>query len=184
MVEVHRFHFGESGAVMSRLLEFYRGRGLDSEGRTLAQIWDFSDEEMEDYHDFIQWLFPLREPSQYNPNAPLLTEEDIASFRADPTLGVHLLRSLDRFLDFVGLVRREGRIEPGGAIQQKRAVWTIPNHSWLRITRVLHCLRILGLEGEGQRLFSCLEELNARGEARIPPSTLAYWRDATFPGRR
>jgi hypothetical protein len=169
---------------MSRLLEFYRGTGLDGAGRTLVQIWDFSDEEMEGYHDFIQWLFPLREPSRYNPDAPLLTDADIASFRADPTLGVHLLRSLDRFLDFVGLVRREGRIEPGPTFQQKREVWTIPNHNWLRVTRVLHCLRILGLEEEGQRLFSCLDELNARGEARISRSTLAYWQDATFPERR
>jgi len=169
---------------MSRLLEFYQGRGLDSEGRALAQIWDFSDEEMEDYHDFIQWMFPLREPSQFNPNAPLLTDEDIASFRADPALGAHLLRSLDRFLDFVGLVRREVRIEPGLTFRPKREVWTIPNHNWLRVTRVLHSLRILGLEEDGQRLFSCLTDLNERGEARISPTTLAYWQDATFPERR
>jgi Opioid growth factor receptor (OGFr) conserved region len=168
---------------MSQLLEFYQGRGLDSEGRTLAQVWDFSDEEMEDHHDFIQWLFPLREPSQHNPNAPLLTEADIAAFRADPTLGTQLLRSFDRFLEFVGLVRHASRIEPGLTFTQKREVWLIPNHNWLRLTRVLHCLRILGLEEESQQLFSCLDQLNERGAARITPSTLSYWKNATFPGR-
>jgi hypothetical protein len=167
---------------MSRLLEFYQGRGLDSEGRTLAQLWDFSDEEMEDYHDFIQWMFPLCEPSQFNPNAPLLTDEDITSFGADPALKAHLLRSLDRFLDFIGLARREGRIEPGLAFRQKREVWTIPNHNWLRITRVLHSLRILGLQEDAQRFFACLEALNSRGEARISPSTLSYWKNAACPG--
>ncbi len=166
---------------MSRLIEFYRGTAPDSQGRTLAQIWHFSDEEMEDYHDFIQWLFPLLEPSQYNPNAPLLTNADVAAFRDEATLRDHLLRSLDRFLEFVGLVRREDRIEPGPAFDQKREVWTSPNHNWLRITRVLHCLRILGLEEQGRQLFSSLELLNQNGEGRISHSTLAYWQNATFP---
>jgi hypothetical protein len=58
------------GDAMSQLTEFYQGTGLDTEGRTLAQIWAFSDEAMEDDHDFIQWLFPLREPSRFNPDAP------------------------------------------------------------------------------------------------------------------
>jgi hypothetical protein len=166
---------------MSRLVPFYRGSAPDSEGRTLAQIRDFSDGEMERYHDFIQWLFPLREPSQHNPNAPLLTEEDVAAFRSDAALRDQLLRSLDRFLEFVGLVRRGDCIERGPAFDEKRALWTRPNHNWLRITRVLHCLRILGLEEQGRQLFSSLEALNQRGDARISPSTLAYWRDATFP---
>ena len=59
------------------LIEFYRGIAPDSEGRTLADLWAFSDDEMEEVHDFIQWMFPLREPSRFNPDAPLLTDEDV-----------------------------------------------------------------------------------------------------------
>jgi hypothetical protein len=55
---------------MSRLTDFYRGAGSDSEGRSLADLWNLSDDEMEDIHDFIQWMFPLREPSRFNPDAP------------------------------------------------------------------------------------------------------------------
>ena len=69
---------------MSDLIAFYRGLAPDSEGRTLADLWAFSDREMEDIHDFIQWMFPLREPSRFNPDAPLLTAADIAAFQADP----------------------------------------------------------------------------------------------------
>jgi hypothetical protein len=168
---------------MSRLSEFYRGTGLDTEGRTLAQMWAFSDEEMEDYHDFIQWLFPLREASRFNPDAPLLSDADVAAFRADPTLRAQLLRSLDRFLDFLGLERREDRVGPGPSFAGRSEVWTVPNHNWLRITRVLHSLRLLGLEAQGRALCACLDDLNARGQARITPATLAYWKDAAFPGR-
>jgi hypothetical protein len=110
-----------------------------------------------------------------------LGDEDIAAFRSDPTLRAHLLRSLDRFLEFVGLARRDRRIQPGPAFDRHRELWTTPNHNWLRITRVLHCLRILGLEDQGRELWACLEDLNARGEARIIPSTLAYWKDTTDP---
>src|SRR5438067_6338723 len=104
---------------MSRLTEFYRGTGLDTEGRTLSEMWAFRDEEMEAYHDFIQWMFPLRERSQFNPDAPLLSDDDVAAFRDDLTLRAHLLRSLDRFLDFLGLARHEDRIGPGPAFIQK-----------------------------------------------------------------
>ena len=136
---------------------------------------------MENYHDIIQWLLPLREPSQYNPHAPLLTEEDVTAFRTDVTLRDHLLRSLDRFLEFVGLERQDERIDPSRAFEQKRELWTRPNHNWLRITHILHGLRMLGLEEQGRQLFSSLEHLDQRGEARISRSTLAYRKNATYP---
>jgi hypothetical protein len=64
---------------MSQLLDFYRGTQLDSSGRMLHEIWDWTDDDLEAIHDFIQWLFPLPEPSQFNPDAPLLTPEDNTS---------------------------------------------------------------------------------------------------------
>lgn len=43
---------------MSQLVEFYRGTGEDAEGRKLADVWAFSDDEMESHHDFIYACFP------------------------------------------------------------------------------------------------------------------------------
>ena len=60
---------------MSRLTEFYKGTGTDSEGRTIAMIWAYSHNQWEATHDFIQWLFPLPEPSRFNPSAPVLSEK-------------------------------------------------------------------------------------------------------------
>jgi len=95
---------------MSRLVDFYRGLGTDIEGRLLEDILAWNDDELEEVHDFIQWLFPLPEPSQYNPDAPLLTKEDIAAFKSDPVLQANLMRSFERILAFLGLcvVRGEG----------------------------------------------------------------------------
>lgn len=163
---------------MSRLIDFYRGTGTDGAGRTIAEVWAFSDDEMEQHHDFIQWLFPLREPSRFNPDAPLLTDADVAAFRAEPSLRDHLRRSLDRFLGFLGLERINGEVHPGRDFPSKRDVWLYPNHNWLRITRVLHCLRLLGLDDERTALFKGLSGLRERGEARIAQDTWHYWHDA------
>ena len=66
---------------MSRVVDFYLGTRPDTEGRFLKDLWSWSDRDLEEVHDFIQWLFPLPEPSQFNPDAPLLTAEDIAAFK-------------------------------------------------------------------------------------------------------
>src|SRR5262245_5587601 len=70
----------EGGKAVSRLLDFYRGEGTDAEGRRLDDILAWRDGRLEAVHDFIQWLFPLPEPSRFNPDAPLLTPHDIAAF--------------------------------------------------------------------------------------------------------
>ena len=57
---------------MTPLVKFYRGEGRDSEGRLLSEIWAWGNQELEDVHDFIQWLFPLPEPSRFNADAPLM----------------------------------------------------------------------------------------------------------------
>ena len=168
---------------MSQLIEFYRGTGNDARGRTLERIWAYSDNEMEYHHDFIQWLFPLREPSQYNPDAPVLSDEDIRIFRAEALLRQNLTRSFERFLSFVGLTRDEQRIGPGTDFERKGGVFTSPNHNWLRIKRVLTCLRLLGLEADGQAFLACLQNLARNGQAKVSHDTMAYWQNATFPDR-
>ena len=63
---------------MPQLIDFYRGTGSDTRGRSLEQIWSYSDKEMEYHHDFIQWGCPLREPSQLqSPRPPFFATRDI-----------------------------------------------------------------------------------------------------------
>ena len=44
--------------------EFLTHRRKDFKGRTLKDIWSFSDQEIENTHDFVQIIFPLNKPSQ------------------------------------------------------------------------------------------------------------------------
>jgi Opioid growth factor receptor (OGFr) conserved region len=168
---------------MSQLVEFYRGTANDSEGRSLSDLWSLSDSRMESRHDFIQWMFPLEEPSQFNLNAPILTLADIKAFHDDPALRDNLLRSFDRFLAFLGLRREGDQVVPASDFQAKRDVFTVPNHNWLRITRVLTSLRLLGLANYSEAFYQALGDLIERRQAQVTAVTRAYWKNATFPDR-
>jgi hypothetical protein len=166
---------------MSQLIEFYRRTGTDAQGRTLDQILAFGDDEMESCHDFIQWLFPLEQASEFNSQAPILTKQDIQAFRGDASLRANLSNSFDRFLAFLGLARKDQEIGPAADFASKQAVFTSPNHNWLRITRVLRALRLLGLEDEARSFFHSLNRLIESGQAKITSTTYDFWKKATFP---
>ena len=163
---------------MSTLTEFYNGLGRDSEGRTLADLWAYSDGELESVHDFIQWLFPLRDPSRFNPDAPRLTDADIAAFRDNPEMRRNVRRSFDVLLAFLGLRYQEGRVVEAGDFDSKRRVFGRPNHNWLRITRVLLSLRLLGLDEESLAFFQFLKGLREAPRSAITDETFRFWRDA------
>jgi len=160
---------------MSKLLDFYQAQGTDSAGRTLDDLWAYSDREMEAVHDFIQWMFPLRAPSRFNPDAPLLTDADIAAFAAEPALRAAMARSLERFLAFVGLRLQDGEVVPADDFARKQAVWTQPNHNWLRITRVLTSARLLGHEATARSFGRFLDHGKTTGLIPADPETWRYW---------
>lgn len=169
---------------MSRLIAFYRGEGTDVRGRTLDMILAWGDGAWEAVHDFIQWLFPLPEPSAYNPAAPLLTADDVAAFRADEGLRVQLRRSFVRLLGFLGLAEGEGgRVVDGPNLASRVPdVWEGPNHNWLRITRVLRSLSLLGLEAEARALYQWLREARDSGRFPVGADTFRFWTQAIEKG--
>jgi Opioid growth factor receptor (OGFr) conserved region len=122
----------------------------------------FDDASLEYTHDFIQWLFPLRERSGANPTAPRLDDATVAAFHARPDLRAALRRSYDRMLAFYTADRR----------------WLTPgNHNHLRLTRMLISLRTLGLQDEAQTLYRFVTGLAAQ-HGGVTPDTLRYWRNA------
>jgi hypothetical protein len=168
----------------SPILAFYRGHGADHAGRRLTEILGWDHRRLEMIHDYIQWLFPLPQPSRFNSAAPLLTDHDIAIFRADPALQQRALDALDRLLDFWGLTRTAADIVRAKSFAARAPGWLSPaNHNHLRLTRVLLFLRLTGLDAQARALLTCLEEIAAHeGQAAISPRTLAFWRDAVLGG--
>lgn len=162
---------------MSQLLDFYRGQGTDSEGRSLTDIWSWQDDDLEAIHDFIQWLFPLPEASQFNPDAPLLTGEDIAAFKSDPILQTNLMKSFERILGFLGFsLAADGKVVESDCFQARIAdVWAQPNHNWLRITRILRSLRLLGKKSNAKAFYDRVSAYYQSRRFPIPANTFRYW---------
>jgi hypothetical protein len=167
---------------VSALVAFYRGDGRDHRGRSLADIHEFDFYELEFHHDYIQWLFPLPEPSGANASAPLLTDDDIASFTSDPALARALRQSLELMLQFYGLeltasdtrigVRKSGHFD-------ERSQWlTRGNHNFLRISRILSSLSLLGLKAYALAFLELLEEIYVEEPVTIGTTTMGYWRRA------
>jgi hypothetical protein len=165
---------------MSRLVEFYRGHARDTEGRRLEEIWGWNDDALEEAHDFIQWLFPLPEPSQFNPDAPILSADDIRTFRGEPLLQAHLQRSFERILRFLGLaLAPDGKVVSGDNFAARVPdVWAYPNHNWLRITRILRSLTLLGRETQARALYDRLSEMYSGRRYPILGDTFCYWTGA------
>jgi hypothetical protein len=159
-------------------LDFYRGAGTDSAGRRLDDMLAWSDENWEMWHDFIQWVFPLKQRSQFNADAPILTDEDVRAFCDDGQLQSRLQTSLARFLRFLGLslVEHDGQVsvEPGEDFERKRELWRHPNHNWLRVTRALLSLKILGQQRLSRAFFAFLETQRWH----VTEETFRYWSEA------
>lgn len=160
------------------IVTFFRG-GRNADGRTIQQILAWDDERLEAAHDYIQWLFPLREPSPVNPIAPVVRDETVAAFARDAALRDRLRMALDRMLLFYGLQQRAARIEIDAARFPARAgVWLhAGNHNHLRLTRIMQSLATLGLRQEALALQRCLlEDVYAEHPRQISETTLRFWR--------
>ena len=165
------------------LLEFYNGTGSDNRGRRIEDVWRFSHDELEDIHDYIQWLFPLAERSDFNPDAPILDQSTIERFQTDENLRRSLERSLEIMLSFYGFRLDGERIVPSATFRQRAANWLTPgNHNYLRLTRILKSLSLLGLGERAAQLLDCLEGVHADNEDVIGARTLAFWRGAVGQG--
>ena len=168
----------------SRLLAFYRGHGRDHRGRLLSHILGFGLDELESHHDYIQWLFPLPEPSGANASAPLLSKEDIAAFDSDDSLQRALVQSLELMLQFYGLTMSargpDVSVVRGGDFDERSRLWlTKGNHNFLRISRMLRSMALLGQRRYASAFLECLEDIYEEDALTIGDLTMGYWRRAT-----
>jgi hypothetical protein len=166
-------------AMNQPIVDFYLGKATDTAGRTLREIHAWGYQELETVHDYIQWLFPLPEPSQYNPHAPVLDAEQIAKFHTDPELRAQLLASFDKMLGFYGFERNNMSIIRSNIWEERSCNWLRPgNHNHLRLTRILRSLSILGLKDQAYTFFEALNAVFAEESNAISVTTMEYWKRA------
>lgn len=163
------------------IVDFYRGIAPDYMGRRLADMLAWDDEHLEMYHNYVQVLFPLPDPSMFNYRAPLLDAETIDAFHQDERLRDNLMRAFERMLSFYGFRYDplSGQVLRTDAYGMKTLNWLWShNHNFLRITRILRCLTLLGLGQQARAFFEALSEVYRQHSPDIGVETFRYWQDA------
>jgi hypothetical protein len=142
---------------------YLAGTGQDGRGRLARDVLRLSDAELERIHDYIQWLFPLPTRSAAQPGAPVLSTEEIDAIRADSQALETLNRATDRMLQFY----------------RNTSWWRAwQDHNHLRITRIIHSLRLLAGPGAASHFHGAIMALLDTTSAEINPRSLRYWADA------
>lgn len=166
------------------IVGFYLSQRPDSSGRMIEDIWSWDYQKLEYTHDYIQWLFPLKQKSRFNLKAPVLNDEVIRAFITNERLKIRLSESLKVMLRFYGLQCNEHgladiEITKSDEYQERKSNWVEQkNHNYLRITRILTSLSILGLENYAQAFFKCLSQIYTEESKNIGSETYAYWKSA------
>ena len=164
--------------MQERLYEFLRGNKKNYNRKSIYDIWEYSLEELETDHHYIQWLFPLQKRSVHNLLCPVV--KDIRDFR-DPEIIRNMRKSFERMLDFYGLEYTDGQVRETIYFKESLKRWCTPkNHNFLRITRILKSLKLFGLKKEAVAFFMKLRSIYRERYRIIGKNTYLYWKEAAM----
>ena len=143
--------------------KFLKNEEPDFKGRFLQDIWNFTDDQIEHNHDFIQLIFPLNKPSQAVTNDLFLkSKEEINTLRKDNIIRQNILKSKDWFTTFL----------------KNNNQWkSYSDHNQLRITRIIECLRLLVSDQKADQFYQDIIKMLGR-KNKVNTKTLKFWKEA------
>lgn len=161
------------------LVNFYCKNGTDAAGRTFNDIINFSDKELEQVHDYVQWLFPTLSVSSCNPDAPILDAATINYLKKSPQFNLRFHAALRKMFRFWGFVNTTSFGMDGIEIHTQTSFqpWmTTGNHNFLRFSRLLESSRLLGWPNTSKSFFESLIQLASRMDQKIVNSkNVFFW---------
>ena len=99
-VDLNQFSFFIPFLREFQIIQLFSGETTTGNGDTLASLRELSDEDLESRHDYIQYMFPSEEASQFNSVAPTVTPDVIEEFRQREDLRNELVLNFQRILTF------------------------------------------------------------------------------------
>jgi hypothetical protein len=149
--------------MQTPLIAFLSGSGPDGSGRYLANVLRMSDDALEYHHDYIQWLFPLPEPSRAVPGSPVLSKTEIEAIRGNPSIRKNLLAAVSRMRAFY----------------ENNDHWlTGFDHNHLRISRIIRSLDILVGKDEAESFLKIVMLRNESAGNPVNRRSVAFWQEA------
>lgn len=167
-------------STSTALLAFYTNTSPSAAGYWFDDIISWPDSRLEECHDYIQWIFPLPEPSMHQPDSPLLSEACLQAFVSDQALRKRVAAIFHRMLQFYGIGDAiAGSVDGCSANESKPRQWvTTRNHNYLRLTRILRFMTLIGFTSEAAFLLRELERIAFVFPREIGAEVQAYWRRA------
>ena len=145
------------------ILHFLEGAIPDGRGRTLSMIMAFDDQTIESTHDFIQWIFPLDEPSRSHPGAPVLDLFEIEEIKSSDVALENPMQSADWYFGFL----------------QRHDHWIRQyDHNHLRISRAIKSLRLLVSDEVADRYKAAILDFLGGNISAISERSRGYWLNA------
>lgn len=143
----------------SNVLKFLSNKGKDNRGRTIKEIIYMPAEQWDETHDFIQWIFPTKTRSNFNPDAPIvdkipLNEDNVDWIVLATTIFIfhfyrytnpkyypdynHWWLRLSRFLEFRSLLIGDKKLyyNEGQVIEFLKTVVKHPNYPKFKEYRI------------------------------------------------
>ena len=161
---------------MTNIINFYLGKIPDSNKRYLSDILSFNNSTLETDHFYIQWLFPLEQPSNYNTQAPLLVASDRIEFAKNKIVRTNVLKSFNMMLEFYGFINKDSFIVINKPLFDQKKQWLTPNnHNFLRITRIITSMRLMGFISESDAFRKCVLNISNMYPHIISADTKKYW---------
>lgn len=111
--------------------------------------WFGKYDKLENNHDFIQWLFPIKEYSNFNSYAQPLREHEAKAITDDALAQGRVLEAYTMMLDFYGMRLLDdvtGQLARQKNWHQRYKHLNRSTHNYRRITRIIQSLGELGYE--------------------------------------
>lgn len=136
--------------LQTPLYNFMIGRLQTPEDITIKDVLDMNEQELEDNHKYIQWCFPLETKSKYNSSAPVLDDMELHLIIHNYEARKNFYSVFEKMLVFYGFsinYKRKIQLED---VQRVKEWSSNRPHNFLRITRIVNSLTLLGYKNLAQ----------------------------------
>ncbi len=160
------------------IYNFLTGKSTDYYGRSIKDIHNFDYQQLENIHNYIQWIFPTFTKSQFYPNTPILDNIQVRKIKNSKEAITNIRLSFFLMIDFYGLELTLNKdIKIGKHFESRKGNWLeLGNHNHLRITRILNSLKIMGFNKERDNFLNVLLIIKELYPNKISSRSVEFWK--------
>ncbi|KAI1761595.1 opioid growth factor receptor conserved region-domain-containing protein [Hypoxylon sp. FL1150] len=177
--------------MMVLLQDFYdpyvASENIDN--RSLDYILSQSDDWLEENHDYIQWLFPLKKGSKYSNTAPRISEDTQAYMAYHRRFTEQIRLALSRMMWFYGFrvaynpAKGEGfeilNVPSNNGLANPYGRWLKEDdHNHMRIARMIRSLARFRMAEEANSVLRAFLDVNRQWGGQVSKKVIPFWEDA------